>query len=111
MEGLLAEQRVTLKSITRALENFKKIGKDNLTYGIVRNRLQKLKDDYVRYEHTHAKVLALANEDCVATNKYFTEDRFAACEAAYFAASDYMADWEAQLEPQSTSTPQTLQPS
>src|SRR5580765_826020 len=105
MEGLLAEQKVTLKSITRALENFKKVGKDNFTYGIVRTRLQKLKDDYARYEHTHAKVLALATEDFIATHKYFTEDRFAACEAAYYAASDYMADWEAQLEPQATSTP------
>ncbi|XP_029160026.1 uncharacterized protein LOC114932018 [Nylanderia fulva] len=106
MEGLLAEQKVTLKSITRSLENFKKIGKDNLTYGIVRSRLQKLKDDYARYEHTHAKVLALATEDFVATHKYFTEDRFSACEAAYYTASDYMAEWEAQLEPQATSTPE-----
>lgn len=105
MEGLLSEQRVTLKSITRALDNFKKLGKDNFTYGIVRSRLQKLRNDYTRFERTHAGVLALATEEIIQTNKYFTEDRFAACETAYYAASDYMSEWEAQLEPQSTTIP------
>lgn len=60
-------------------------------YGIVHSRLQKLRNDYSRFEHTHAKVLALATEEITRTNKYFTEDRFAACEA-YYTASDYMSD-------------------
>lgn len=79
MEALLAEQRVTTKSITRALENFRKIGKDNYTYGIVRHRLQKLKDEYVRFEQTHAKIIVLATEEFIRSNKYFTEDRFGTC--------------------------------
>jgi len=105
MEVLLAEQKVVIKSITNALNNFKKIGKAYLTYGIVRNRLQNLKTDYTCFKQNHAKILASASDEFIAGHKYFIEDKLSACEAAYYAASDYMADWEAQLEPQSSSTP------
>lgn len=107
MEELLAQQKVTAHAIDRALDNFKKIGKVNLTLGIVRHRLQKLKEDYAKYELQHAKILAAATHEFSTTHKYFTEDKFSACEAAYLTASDVMAEWLSKLEPQPAFSPES----
>ncbi|XP_071582337.1 uncharacterized protein [Temnothorax nylanderi] len=99
MDELMAQQQVLIRSIERALDNFKKLRKANFTYGIVRNRLQTLKEAFARCEQLHGRILAAATTEFIETDKYFTEDHFSACETKYLTASDYMAEWQSQLEP------------
>ncbi|XP_071638692.1 aquaporin AQPAe.a-like isoform X1 [Temnothorax longispinosus] len=99
MKELLTQQRVMIGSIERTLENFQKIGKANFTYGIVRNRLQSLKEAFARCEQQHGRILAASTTEFIETDNYFTEDQFCVCETMYLAASDYMAEWQSLLEP------------
>ncbi|XP_018394546.1 PREDICTED: uncharacterized protein LOC108773284, partial [Cyphomyrmex costatus] len=98
MEELLSQQRLAMRSVTRALENFKKIGRANHTYGIVRNRLQTLKETYARCELLHAQLFKVATKEQKDTEKYFKEDVYIELEDAYLAASDYISDALASLE-------------
>lgn len=77
---------LVIKSITNALDNFERIEKLNLTYGIVCNRLQKLKNDYAQFEQNHAKILASVSDYFVASYKYFADNKYSVCEAAFLAA-------------------------
>ncbi|XP_024879222.1 uncharacterized protein LOC112459388 [Temnothorax curvispinosus] len=98
MEDLMAQQKVAIHAIDRALDNFKKIGKTNYTLGVVRNRLLQLKENYARFELLHGKILAAATKEFIATSRYFTEDRFDKCEETFLTTSDYMAEWMSRLE-------------
>ncbi|XP_071577595.1 uncharacterized protein [Temnothorax nylanderi] len=98
MEELMAQQKVTIHAIERALDNFKKIGKANYTIGVVRNRLQQVNDHFARFEQLHGQIMAAASNEFIMTDRYFTEDRFDKCEAAFLTASDYMAEWMSRLE-------------
>ncbi|XP_018406269.1 PREDICTED: uncharacterized protein LOC108782485 [Cyphomyrmex costatus] len=91
MQDLLSQQRLAMRSVTQALENFKKIGRANHMYGIVRNRLQTLKENYVRCELQHSQLLKVATKEQRETEKYFKED-------VYIAASDHISDALASLE-------------
>ncbi|KYN18568.1 hypothetical protein ALC57_09120, partial [Trachymyrmex cornetzi] len=99
MEDLLLQQRVSMRTIKRALENFKKIGRANLTYGIVRNRLQTFKENYARCELLHAQLLKVVTNEQQEAERYFKEDVFGELEDVYNAASDFIADALAVLEP------------
>ncbi|KAG7201089.1 hypothetical protein KM043_017631 [Ampulex compressa] len=96
MEEFLAEQQ-TLSGYPR-LEEIQENLEDSLTFEIVRNRLKRLREEYARFEQTHAKIIATATKELTITHQYFTEDKYAMCEATYYAVSDYITNWEAQLE-------------
>ncbi|XP_071580176.1 uncharacterized protein [Temnothorax nylanderi] len=98
MEELMAQQKVTIHAIERALDNFKKIGKANYTIGVVRNRLQQVNDHFARLERLHGQIMAAASNEFIMTDRYFTEDRFHKFEAVFLTASDYMAEWMSRLE-------------
>lgn len=104
MEDLLSQFAATSYSVHRALDNFKKIGKANYTYGIVRNRLQQLKHNYAECEALHGRILAASRKEARADHEYFTADQFSACEESFFTASDYIADWLHRLELQPTAS-------
>ncbi|XP_018402192.1 PREDICTED: uncharacterized protein LOC108779302, partial [Cyphomyrmex costatus] len=79
MEELLSQQRLAVRSVTRALENFKKIGRANHT----------------SCTHNCSKSTTKEQKD---TEKYFKEDVYIELEDAYLAASDYISDALASLE-------------
>ncbi|XP_024877058.1 uncharacterized protein LOC112457950, partial [Temnothorax curvispinosus] len=89
---------VTIHAIDRAFDNFKKIGKANLTLGVVGYRLQQLKDHFTRFERLHGQIMAAASNEFIMTDRYFTEDQFDKCVVTFLTASDYMAEWMSRLE-------------
>lgn len=99
MDELLPQQRLAMRTVNRALENFKKLSRANHTYGIVRNRLQTLKESDAPCELLHTQLLKIATSEQKETEKYFKEDVFRELEDVYILVSDCIADPLAALEP------------
>lgn len=107
MDDLCAQFLVPQHGVERALDNFKKIGKANLTYGIVRQRLSLLRDHFAKCEVLHGQILASASKEARTNHPYFTEDTFSKCEDTFYTTSDCFADWLHRLEaPFPTSSPE-----
>lgn len=98
MDVLLTQQNISVRTVLRALENFKKIGQGNYTYAKVRNRLQNLKEFWIECKQQHVQLIQITDEETRATMKYFTENQFIAAEESYYNASDFMMEWIVKLE-------------
>lgn len=107
MDDLLLQQSIAICAVDCALK--KKIGRSNLSYGIVRNRLKTLKESYDRCEQLHAQILS-RYEEIIATERYFMEDCFNKLEDVYYAVSDYMANVLAQFESPLTKPKSSVSP-
>lgn len=58
MNEILQKQMIFQRSIERALENFKKLGRANITAAKIRTRIAALKDNWTHYQNGHALLLA-----------------------------------------------------
>lgn len=99
MAELLAQQLSIQRLIEKALDNFKKIGKNNLTPAKVRSRIQSLKDKWMQMLGGHAALMKVIPEASRATIDYFKEDGLATTEEHYQSALDYMSECLEELEP------------
>lgn len=76
--------------IKRSLENFKKIGRNNLDVGIIQARISTLQDAWKRFEDTHDNLELIAPKEVKAADEYFVENHFDLVEDAFQVAFDYM---------------------
>lgn len=104
-EDLVFQQTDAMRSVERALENFRKIGKAKFTLGLVRNRLLNLKDNFARCQRLHDQLLLQADDEEIKTIPYFKDRHFIQCEDAFMTASDFMSEILVPLEtPPTTSS-------
>ena len=99
MADILERQRTIQRMIERALENFKKIGKGNLTTAKIRSRILLLKDNWSQFVTGHAALKEAIPKVKREEFPYFSEDHFERSQDAYLTALDYMADCLEELEP------------
>lgn len=107
MDALLVQQTLTIRSINRALDNFRKLGKDNVTFAKTKSRLSTLQDHWTQCQQQHAQLILNADDETRATIAYFVDDQFTAAEDTFTATSDYMMEWWVKLEPKTTSPAST----
>ena len=86
-------------SISRALENFKKIGKINYTAAKIRSRVTSLKETWAQCIQCHAVLLQSIPEDKRDAVAYFNERMFDKHEDIYLTTLDYMADCLEEIDP------------
>lgn len=99
MMELLAKQTVVQRSIERALENFKKLGKANLTAAKIRSRLASLQDNWSQFQAAHVQLLQAVPEKDRAAMAYFRDRHFDAPEDVYQSTRDFMTDCLEELKP------------
>ncbi|XP_071577042.1 uncharacterized protein [Temnothorax nylanderi] len=87
------------RQIERYLENFKKIGKANLTPAKIRSRIAFLKETWQQFVNGHASVARTINEDVQASLAYFKDNHYETANNACQAALDYMSESLEELEP------------
>ncbi|XP_071581894.1 uncharacterized protein [Temnothorax nylanderi] len=99
MTERLGGQPQLQRVIERYLENFKKLGKNNLSPAKIRSRISSLKETWNQFLHGHAALAGTIPADVRATLPYFKENHFETTNAAYLAALDHMAECLEELEP------------
>lgn len=98
-DQLLEKQQQLLRSLDRALENFKKIGKNNYTPAKIRNRINALKEVWTQIHDDHITLKSIIPADKQLSIDYFNNKKYEAAEGTYLNTSDYMADSLEEVEP------------
>jgi len=101
---MLIKQQQHQQIIGRALENFKKIGRQNLTPAKIRSRVQTLKETWTQFLNGHSELLKLV-EDGQEAIAYFKERQFDITEETFQSTLDYMAECLEELVPPAKSKP------
>ncbi|XP_076660110.1 uncharacterized protein LOC143363398 [Halictus rubicundus] len=91
-EELRHKQNQTLRSIERALPNFKKLGQAKMTTAITRNRMAVLKEAFNQAQELDARLAAVADPTARTSHPYYTNNLFEEAEENYLEASDFMAE-------------------
>ncbi|XP_071577544.1 uncharacterized protein [Temnothorax nylanderi] len=99
MSELLAKQTRLQRSIERFLDNFRKVGKGNLTAAKIRSRIAALKELWCSYQEGHDQLTKATPTKSQTELAYFQDDYFAATEEVYQTTLDFMSDWLEELEP------------
>ncbi|KMQ87450.1 nadh-ubiquinone oxidoreductase, partial [Lasius niger] len=79
-----------MKSITRTLENFKKLEKAKKTRAVVQYRINLLHEQFAKVQDLDVELYTAADETLRTTNAYFKEDHLLKCEGDYHTALDIM---------------------
>lgn len=74
MEELLTIQLRYQRSIERAISNFKKFRKPNLTPAKIRSRIDALKEVWSQFQSTHDKLTQAVPQSDRATVEYFSTE-------------------------------------
>src|SRR5436309_775529 len=98
MSELSESQTSLIHSISRALDNFKKLGRPNYTAVKIRSRMTALKATWERCLQGHAALLKAFPPD-KRDAAYFKEKHIETHEEIYQAALDYMSEFLEELEP------------
>ena len=99
MSEHFVHQQQLQHSIERYLDNFKKIGRNNLTPAKVRSRISQLEKLWTQYSNGHTEVSQRIPEATRSSFTYFRENHFDSTFAAYHNALDHMAEILEELEP------------
>ncbi|KMQ83821.1 hypothetical protein RF55_19031 [Lasius niger] len=99
MNELCQKQLSLFHSVSRALDNFKKIGKNNYTAAKIRSRVTTLKQIWAQCVQVHAALLQGIPEDKRDAVAYFRDRMFDAHEDVYQDTLDYMAECLEDIEP------------
>ncbi|XP_011867619.1 PREDICTED: uncharacterized protein LOC105561844, partial [Vollenhovia emeryi] len=99
MADLLTKQNVLQRSIERSIENFKKVGKANLTPAKIRTKIASFKANWIQFQDGHVSLLRAVAETSRASMDYFTENRFEVVEEIYQTTWEHMAECLEELEP------------
>ncbi|XP_012543284.2 uncharacterized protein LOC105840772 [Monomorium pharaonis] len=99
MTDLLSKQVLLQRSIERALDNFKKVGRANLTPAKIRSRLASLQDNWGQFQEGHVRLLQAVPERDQAAMDYFKDGCFEATEDVYQNTKDVLTDCLEALEP------------
>lgn len=99
MSELLQRQLVFQRSIERALDNFKKLSKANITAAKIRTRIAALKDNWSHYQSGHTLLLSAVPAKERPSLEYFKDNFFEATEDVYQATWEYLTEFLKGLEP------------
>ncbi|XP_011858833.1 PREDICTED: uncharacterized protein LOC105556359 [Vollenhovia emeryi] len=105
MTDILTKQTVLQRSIERAEENFKKIGRANLTPAKIRTRIASLKSNWAQFQDGHAHLLKTIAESDRAAMDYFQSDHFDNTEETFQSTWEYMTEALEELEPVVSANP------
>jgi hypothetical protein len=99
LNDLLAQQQALMHSITRVLDNFKKLGKNNYTAAKVRARIANTKNVWTQCLRVHSALLQAIPEAKRSAFDYFKRELFDQAEDIHLATLDYMAECLEELAP------------
>ncbi|XP_011251973.2 uncharacterized protein LOC105248729 [Camponotus floridanus] len=99
MSELVENQLSTLRFVAKALDNFKKIGRNNLTSAKIRNRMTSLKETWNNCLEGHRLLLQHYPESKRDLIAYFRDEQLDQYQEIYLTALDYMSDCLEELEP------------
>jgi len=99
MSDPLELQQTLFHTIARALENFKKLGKNNYTPAKIQSRLTYLKETWNQCREMHALLLREYPAGKREKIDYFKTDQMEIYEDLYQATTDYMVDCLEELKP------------
>ncbi|XP_071631892.1 uncharacterized protein [Temnothorax longispinosus] len=99
INDLLAQQQALMHSITRALDNFKKLGRNNYTAAKVRARIASSKEVWTQCLRVHSALLQVIPEAKRSTFEYFQNELFDQAEDIHLTTLDYMAECLEALAP------------
>ncbi|XP_011859902.1 PREDICTED: uncharacterized protein LOC105557311, partial [Vollenhovia emeryi] len=99
MPQLLEMQLSLLHSVSKALDNLKKIGRNNFTPAKLRSRMTSLKETWQQCKQGHAALSSQYTESERETIPYFAEGQLDAHEDIFLATLDYMTEQLEILEP------------
>ncbi|XP_036145841.1 uncharacterized protein LOC118646627 [Monomorium pharaonis] len=95
----LSSQGVRQHSIERALDNFKKLGRNNLTAAKIRSRATSLKEIWRSYQEGHSTLMQIVPVASQSTIEYFSKAQYDQTEEVYNTTLDYMMDCLEDIEP------------
>lgn len=99
MTEYLGKQLIIQRSIERALENFRKVGKSNLTAAKIRSRISLLKELWTQYQDGHVHLLEAVPAKDKPSLDYFARNSFEATEDIYQSSLDVMKEYLEDVEP------------
>ncbi|XP_071578643.1 uncharacterized protein [Temnothorax nylanderi] len=99
VNDLLAQQQALMHLITRALVNFKKIGRNNYTAPQVRARIASAKEIWSQCLRVHSSLLQAVPEAKRSALDYFKNGLFDQAEEIHLSTLDYMAEQLEELAP------------
>lgn len=97
--ALVEKQLQSLSSLSRVLDNFKKVGKNNYTAAKIRSRITTLKEDWARIRDYHATITAAISSTSKQSLAYFKDHQYEIHEEVYQSTLDYMTECLEELEP------------
>ncbi|XP_070518860.1 uncharacterized protein [Cardiocondyla obscurior] len=103
MKALLARQLFVQRSITRALDNVRKLGKANFTAAKLRSRLDTLHENWTQFQEGHLRLLEGTTEVEREEIDYFRDQNFEVTEEVYQSTKDTLSEWLEGVEPPPTS--------
>ncbi|XP_032690541.1 uncharacterized protein LOC116853521, partial [Odontomachus brunneus] len=99
MSETFTRQLQLQRSIERSLDNFKKLGRTNLTPAKVRSRLSALKDLWRQFQDGNTVLLETVPSPIQQTQDYFVERRYESTEEMYQCTVDFMSEILEEIEP------------
>ncbi|XP_011858429.1 PREDICTED: uncharacterized protein LOC105555986 [Vollenhovia emeryi] len=105
LESLLVSQTHSIDQLTRALVNFKKLPKAQITLPKTKGRLTNLEALWEKIQAFHIQLLQTATAEEKKTTPYFKQEGFLAAEEAYFDAADHLHETIGKLSSDAPSAP------
>ena len=99
MSEFLSEQIERLHIVSRAQENFKKVGRQNYTPAKIRSRISSLDKTWNQCIQGHAVLMNAFSDQEKAKLDYFKRNKIEEYEEIYQTALDLMTEWLETLEP------------
>ena len=78
--------------MSRLLTNLKKVGKNNLTVGLLQSRIDTLRAKWTECESTDVRIKLLVSTEQQKAFPYFANDEFLKSETVYWEVSDYITN-------------------
>lgn len=107
MADQLNKQRQLQRTIDRALDNFRKLGRANQTPAKIRCRLSLLKDAWNQYHHGHCKLMDIIPAADQSSFDYFKDNHYDRTEETFITTMDHFSE---ALEGAEPSLSQTISP-
>ena len=92
LDKLTCEFTTASSSMSRLLTNVKKVGKNNLTVGLLQSRLDTLRAKWTECESTDVRIKLLVSTEQQKAFPYFANNEFLKSETVYWEVSDYITN-------------------
>lgn len=104
LEELIVQQEHFMRSVSRALQNFKKLGQAKWTYHMCRQRLAALNATFAKCQELDIQLNLTASDAQKSSLAYFVGNHFLTCEEMYNDAADIISEVQGIAESSSAET-------